>query len=159
MADELDDIFGSDWSPAAVIDEEGDGSFEPLPPGTYRAQVDDASLVTTKAGNGKMIKVTLKITGPTHAGRLAWDQMVVAHPNATASSIGQLRFASLCVACGFEAKRPRLHELIGRPISVRLGIEKSEQYGDRNKVTEYRPGSAAPPSPHVDSFDDSEIPF
>jgi len=165
MADELAAIFGANWSPAEAVGEDGGGSYDPLPPGMYHAVIESAEVVTTKAGNGKMIKTVLSITGPTHAGRKVFDQMVVLHPNETAMGIGQKRFAALCMAAGYPT-RPTLGQLGLRPVRVRLGIEKSEQYGDRNKVLEFQAagvmvgGASSPPLDlGPEGFDDSDVPF
>ena len=46
----------------------GDDEFEPVPDGKYQAVVDRVELTRTSKGD-PMLKWTLRILGPTHAGR------------------------------------------------------------------------------------------
>lgn len=152
---------GFDTDKAAA--EAGDGDFGPVPKGWYRCTVYSAEPEdrTSSTGNDYThVKVRLDIEGPSNAGRVIFDNMIVKHPNEVAQGIGRERFATLARAAGL--KNPQPQELVSKTIEAYLKVRKSEQYGDSNEVTLYREAKGAPvPTAglKVDSVSDDEIPF
>ena len=142
MAD-LDQLLPDDWTPEGAA--EGGGDFDPIPPGWYDARITGAEMGESSAGTAWMLKLTLDVEGPSHAGRKLWDNLIITHESsAKAIEIGHQRLGELCVASGFNAK-PKAHEFLGKVVSAKVKIRKSEEWGDRNEVKEYRPtGSSTP---------------
>lgn len=66
--------FDDDYDSAEVEDRE----FEPVPDGKYQVIVERVELSRAKSSGNPMLKWTLKILAPTHAGRLLWRNNVMA---------------------------------------------------------------------------------
>ena len=155
--------------------DEGDGDFAPMPAGWYRGKIEESDIKPTNAGTGKYVWLQIRIVGPTHANRVVFDQINVVNPSETAMQIGRRQLANLARAVGV----PRFDDtaqLHGKVLEVKLKINRSQEYGDKNQVAAYRAvndmledtsfsgggtGSAQPqtqPQPSG-SFSDDEIPF
>ena len=111
----------------------------PLPAGDYTATIHASEVQTTKRGDGQMIYVRLDVTGPTRAGAVVFDRMLVQHPNPTAQEIGIARFSGLCQALGYQAGAgpSDTQELVGKTVGIKTKVRKSEQYGDSAEVVAY----------------------
>jgi hypothetical protein len=66
--------FDDDYESAEVEDRE----FEPVPDGKYQVKVERVEVSRAKSSGNPMLKWTLKILAPTHAGRLLWRNNVMA---------------------------------------------------------------------------------
>ena len=66
--------FDDDYESAEVEERE----FEPVPDGKYQVKVDRVEIARAKSSGNPMLKWTLKILAPTHAGRLLWRNNVMA---------------------------------------------------------------------------------
>lgn len=131
---------------------QGDGgNFEPLPAGWYTAKITQASLETTKAGNGSYIKVRYDILGPTHQGRVVFGNLNISNPNPKAEEIGRQQLGDLMRAIGLSQVQDT-DQLIGGECQIKLAVKKSEQYGDSNEVKGWRAvegGAAQAPQPQA----------
>jgi hypothetical protein len=126
----------------------GDRSFEPLPAGWYAVTISAAEVKKTNAGTGSYIKMRLDVTGPTHQGRVLFSNLNLRNPNPKAEEIGAQQLGELMRAVGL----PRLEDtdqLIGRPVSVKVTVKESEQYGTQNEVKAYK--SMGGPAPAASS--------
>ena len=155
------DFLPAGYNPKKAAEDAGGG--DTVPNGKYEVMIKAAEMKTTQAG-GLMVKLQLSITGPKYVRRVIFDQINVKHlTSAQAVEIGLAKFGSLCVAAGFQDSPPKsVTELIGRTLAVDVGIEKSEKYGDRNKVNNYLKGSGTQGAPVAlpdDSFNDDDVPF
>ena len=124
---------------------EGGGAFDPIPAGWYTATISDASLETTKAGNGQYIKVRYDVTGPSHEGRVVFGNFNIRNPNSKAEEIGRQQLGDLMRATGIAAVTDT-DQLIGLNCQIKVAIRKSDEYGDQNEVKGWKSisGSAAP---------------
>lgn len=139
---------------AAEADKADDGDFTPLPTKPwYNCKVIAAELKESKNGKGKYVEVRLDIEGPSHAGRVVFDRIIVVHESKKAVEIGRPRFASLCQAAGFEKRPDDAKELIGNIVGVKMKTEKDKEYGDRSVPRAY----ALPKD--ASDFNDDDIPF
>lgn len=163
-----------------VAEEAGDGDFAPLPRGWYRVMVTQADIVAPSSG-GAMAKLRLDVEGPSHVGRVVFDQIILALDNAewgpgddgelepkngsaTAEKIGRERFCQLAVSSGFEEIPDDTKLFVGKTVDVLLKIEKSKEYGEQNRVAAYRlPQDIATPTNGATGksadFDDEDVPF
>ena len=66
--------FDDDYDRAEVEDRE----FDTVPDGKYQVIVERVELSRAKSSGNPMLKWTLKILAPTHAGRLLWRNNVMA---------------------------------------------------------------------------------
>ena len=138
------------------------GDFSPIPKGTYRVKVVSAETNETKAGNGLMLKVRLDVAGPTNAGRVVFDDILIKHPSEKAQQIGQERLATLCRAAGLKNTKDT-GPLVGKEVDAFVKVESDEQYGDRNRVSFYSAADAgvqfSGSTGVVDGFNDDDVPF
>jgi hypothetical protein len=151
----------------AAQDAGGGGDFEPIPKGNYRVRVVSIDQRQTKAGNGEAYNVRLDVVGPSHAGRVIFDYILIKHPSEEAVRIGRGRWAQLIRACGL-SNPPTTDPLLGQEVQAFVKIEKSAEYGDKNVVGLYsKPDNGAPP-PNItgrtpaaaaNEFNDDDIPF
>ncbi len=121
------------------------GNFEPLPPGWYSATMAGAELKATKNGTGQYISIRYDITGPTHQGRVVFGNLNIRNANPKAEEIGRQQLGDICRAIGL-ARVGDTDQLIGNSLMIKLDIEKSEQYGDKNQVKGFKPISGGAPS-------------
>lgn len=121
------------------------GSFDPLPAGWYTATMAGAELKSTKAGTGQYIAVRYDIIGPTHQGRVMFGNLNIRNQSPKAEEIGRQQLGDICRAIGL-AKVSDTDQLIGHSLMIKLSIEKSDQYGDKNEVKGFKPiGDGAAP--------------
>jgi hypothetical protein len=128
----LNETFAAQDMPA------GNGNFEPLPAGWYTATITGAQLKFTKSGTGEYIAIRYDIKGPTHSGRVVFGNLNIRNQNPKAEEIGRQQFGDLMRSCGL-AKVNDTDQLIGNDLQIKLGVERSEQYGDRNDVKGFKP--------------------
>lgn len=121
------------------------GSYDPIPAGWYTAEINGADLKDTKAGDGQYIAIRFDITGPSHEGRVVFGNLNIRNPNPKAEEIGRRQLGDLLRAIGL-AQVSDTDQLLGGALQVKLGISRSEEYGDRNEVKGFKAlaGSAAP---------------
>lgn len=118
--------------------EEPRQGFEPLKPGTYPVEVELAEIKTTRAGNGKYLKVILVVIGEQYAGRKLFANINIVNPNEDCVRIGRQELAELARACGI----PYLDDedkLIGLRLTVKVKIGKGSDGNPDNEITSYNP--------------------
>jgi hypothetical protein len=109
-------------------------SFEPIPPGKYRAAIVESEVCETRAKTGTYAKFTWAILDGPFANRRIWQNCNLANPNPKAEEIGQRELSAVCHACG--KLRPgdsaALHN-IPCIIKVKIAPAKGE-YEARNEI-------------------------
>ncbi len=135
-------------------------SFEPVPQDTYTLMITDSEMATTRNG-GQMLKLSMQIVDGKHKGRRIWDNLNLINSSPTAVEIAQRNLGCICKAIGVESvtESAVLHN---KPFKAFVGIEKSEQYGDRNHVKKYdhRPlGGGITPAPQTQTASPTSAPW
>lgn len=120
------------------------GNFDPLPPGWYSATMSAAEIKNTKTGTGQYIALRYDITGPTHQGRVVFGNLNIRNQSPKAEEIGRQQLGDICRAIGL-ARVGDTDQLIGNSLMIKLDIEKSEQYGDKNQVKGFKPIAGGAP--------------
>lgn len=114
--------------------------FEPIPPGEYDFEINDTDVVDTKTGK-RMVKVSCRVIGPTHAGRIVFENFVLGN------DIAMSRLKTLATMCGHP--RPDYiqdtQELHGLRFRGNVGIRESEGYAPQNQIKSFKK-IPAPPS-------------
>lgn len=125
-------------------------SFEPIPAGTYTAQIADAELKATKAGTGQYIKLRLDITGPTHQGRVVFANLNIRNPNETAERIGRQQLGDVMRAIGLSQVQDT-DQLVGGALKIKVTVRPpSDGYDASNDVKSYSAiGGSKPPMPQA----------
>lgn len=120
-------------------------NFEPIPAGWYSVTITGAEVKDTKAGTGQYIAVRYDVTGPTHEGRVIFGNLNIRNPNPKAEEIGRQQLGDLMRAIGL-ASVTDTDQLIGGRCQIKVAIQKSEEYGDRNDVKGCKADGSAPPA-------------
>ena len=126
-------LLNESFNRSDIPEDEGSGSFEPIPAGTYDVVVQGIDLRTTKAGTGQYLAVRLYVTGPTHLGWVLWSNINFRNPNPTAESIGQRQLGELMDAVGL-ATFDDTDQLLSGRLKASVVIKDDPQYGRRNEV-------------------------
>jgi hypothetical protein len=130
----------SDWSFDKIdlgsVDEGGGRAT--LVPGNHKVKVAEATIKSTKAGNGKYIEVKLA----NDAGQYVIDRINVVNKNPKAQEIGLSRLKSLLMHGGHATpdKPGDIASLVGLELGVR--VEQGESWRDSDGNT--RPGGGQP---------------
>ena len=140
----LGEVFDVEFLP------QGKTSFDPIPPGWYTVTIASAEVKATKNGTGQYIAIRYDVTGPTHQGRVIFGNLNIRNQSPKAEEIGRQQLGELCRAIGL-AKVGDTDQLVGHGLSIKVDIEKSEQYGDKNQVRGFKPVAGGAPSVPVRS--------
>jgi len=125
---------------------QGNGNFDPLPAGWYTANITQAELKTTAAGDGQYIKLRYDITGPTHQGRVVFGNLNIKNASPKAEEIGRMELGNLMRAIGL-AKVTDTDQLIGGSLSIKLDVRAAtEQYAAQNEVKGFKAITGSVPS-------------
>lgn len=109
-------------------------NYDPLPAGTYTAKIAEATVGETKSGTGRYIKLRWDILGPSHQGRVVFQNLNVRNQSAMAEEIGRAQLGEVMRAVGL----PRIEDtdqLVGGEASITLKIRQDNNFGPRNDVT------------------------
>ena len=135
----LGEVFDVEFLP------QGKTSFDPIPPGWYTVTIASAEVKATKNGTGQYIAIRYDVTGPTHQGRVIFGNLNIRNQSPKAEEIGRQQLGEICRAICL-AKVGDTDQLIGNALSIKVDIEKSEQYGDKNQVRGFKAiAGGAPP--------------
>ena len=116
---------------------EPQGTFEALPAGEYEAVIIDTEQRDTKTG-GKYLWLKLEVLAGQHKGRHLHDNLNLVNASTKAVEIARATLSSICRAVGVMTPKSSA-ELRNKPLIVKLGVERSEQYGEQNKIKAYKP--------------------
>ena len=122
---------------------ESQNNFDPIPEGWYTAQVTESSIVETKAGTGKYLKLQFQIIAPTNAGRTVFMNLNLWNSNEKAVEIanGQMKQLLDCIGLGPISDSAQIH---GRPVNIKVVIETRDNYAPQNQIKGFKPATAAP---------------
>ena len=118
--------------------EDTGGSFEPMPEGVYELQAESFEQKVSKAGN-TYISVQYRVTGENYNNRVVWENFTVTGANPTVA-ISRIKAWYIATGRGpdeLNLTRESMAEMMGQGFLARIGIEKSEQYGDKNKIDSF----------------------
>jgi len=125
-------------------------SFEPIPAGTYQAQIIEAKKQDVSKNNdyGECLALTWQITEGQYKGRLVFQRLnlwVYNMPknNDLVVKIANSQFAQIRKATGKETPRDT-DELLYIPCTIRLAItqDKNQEYDPRNEIKAVKKGGS-----------------
>lgn len=124
-------------------------SFSVLPAGSYLAMITDSDIVSTKAGDGQILKLTFDILDGEFKGRKVWNNLNVQNPNATAQQIAQADLSSIChILC--VTKLQDTAALHNKPLKIKVTVRPaSGQYNESNNIKGYEAAVAGVVIPGV----------
>lgn len=142
----------------------GGGDYAPLPPGWYAASLERIEEKRSKTSDSEYLNLMWRLDN----NRVVFEMIGVAGSDKWVAmgreAIIRILTASGIPATELQSKGP--HGLIGARVDVRLKIEKSAEFGDRNRVVWHRKcetaapvaGSSNAPKPPAGWSDDG-VPF
>lgn len=121
-----------------TADKQTNSNFEPIPQGMYLVACTNAETKTTKAGNGTYINAEFTVKAGEYEGRKVFQTFTLSNQNQQAVDIGRGQIKALLIASGATDFRLKsVNDLCGKVVTAKVGIETSEQYGARNKITSF----------------------
>jgi len=135
-----------------VTNVEPQKSFEPLPAGTYTAQITGSDMHPTKAGNGHYLKLEFTVLDAPDAslvGRKVWTNLNLDNPNQQAVEIAYSELSAIAHAVGRVGKIDDSQELHGAPLEIDISVREDAtgRYQPQNEIKGYRPcADAATPA-------------
>ena len=122
-------------------------TYELLPEGSYPVNLTKVEMKPTKAGNGKRLVVSCKVTDGQHKGRSLMTGLNVANPNPVAQEIGRKQLRVLLQSVNLDGERD-MGRLIGKECIAQVIVkEGTGGYGPSNDIKGFKPlsgGGSAP---------------
>ncbi len=121
-------------------------AFEPIAPGKYRVLCEKAVITSNSAGNGKILKLTLKVQDEPHVGRVVFHNLNIQNQNEQAQQIARSELAGLLASVGLVGERD-MAKLVGKEAVAKLAIQPAKgEYDARNVVKAYEAAGGFVPS-------------
>ena len=140
-----------EYNPEDVPEE---NTFQPFPVGEYEAEVIEATVMKSKAGN-EMIRLNLAVVNDKGNSTRIYDYIVI--PN----TLFKLKSICRCLNMEFSGTLDE-QELVSQRLKIKLGIDKGdENYSPKNKVDRYVDGISADSAPAEATplIPDDDVPF
>lgn len=118
-------------------------SFDVLPNGEYEVVIVNSEMKSTAAGTGKYLNLEIQVISGEHQNRKLFDKLNLLNPNAKAVEIARGTLSAICRAVGVLTPKDS-SELHMKPLRVKVIVEKSEEYGEQNRIKAYKPRHAGP---------------
>lgn len=116
-----------------------DATFEPLAPGLYPLIVVSAQAKRTKSGTGSFINVEFSVVeSHENSGRRVWDSYNYRNDSEEAQRIGLQQLKGLMKAGGLGEVLTNPTQLVGCEVEAMVGLEKSDQFGDKNRIKYFK---------------------
>lgn len=129
---------------------EPDVGFEPLVPGWYPVEIEQAEVKDNAKMTGKFLKMRMTVIGDAYAGRKLFTNINLSNPNEVCVRIGMAEMAALKQAVGLLTLADST-ELIGKMCEIKVTVSKELNYKGEydNEVRGYRAldGVATQPQP------------
>lgn len=122
-----------------------DRNFDLVPSGKYVAYISESRVEPTKNRDGMRLKLKWVITGPTHVGRVVFQDINVRNKSAQSEQIGQQELRDIKEAIGLTEVMKDTVALHNKPVTVKVktrqGRPKDESrpelgnYEDQNEIS------------------------
>lgn len=118
-------------------------SRDPIPAGTYLAQIIESDLVASKNGNGQNLKLVFQVLDGQFKDRKVYENLCVQHTNSETQRIAQAKLSALCHATGI-LRVSDSSELHYKPIKINVTIKPpANGYDAQNKIKGYESANPA----------------
>jgi len=135
--------------------EASSSSFDLVPKGWFNAVIEHIEIKQSQSSAAEFMAVTYVITGPTHANRKIWSNIMFSpdpgkstYQKVLGMAKGQL--TALFGAFGYDYQSTDPMQLINQQVGIKVGISKGTgDWPDKNQVDSFRPvsgGTAQPPA-------------
>lgn len=122
--------------------EESD-SFDAIPAGWYPAFISDSDKKLSASGN-EYLKLEFTIQAAPYENRKVFANLNLWHHKAQVANIAQRDLKAISTAVNVQPQDSQ--QLHNRPMQIKLGIRKTEEYGDQNEIKGYKALSGAAPT-------------
>lgn len=120
------------------------GGYELLPDGWYTAKITKAELLSTKDGLGQYIKVRYDIIGPTHQGRVVFNNLNIRNPSASAEDIARKSLGDIMRAIGLTMVSDS-DQLVGGTLQIKVATKPGDgKYEAQNEIKGFRANGGSP---------------
>lgn len=134
-------------------------SFDTIEPGEYDAIIVDSVLVPTKAGDGRILKLTYQIVKGEHKNRKVFDQLNIINPNETAQTIARGMLSSICRAVGVLNPQDS-SELHNKVVTIKVAVKPAtDEFEARNVVKKVSSKSTVPKTGNTGFAETAETPW
>lgn len=118
---------------------EPQSSYDPVPAGTYTAEITESEIKPTKNNNGEYLQLTFKIIDGDHSGRLIWDRLNLVNTNETAVEIARANLSAICHSVG-ELNLQDTEQLHNKPLRIKVKVRPAtDNYDASNEISGYMP--------------------
>lgn len=117
-------------------------NFDVLPAGEYDAVIVNSEVKPTKTG-GKMLKLQLQIMNGQFQNRMLFDNLNLWNSSEKAVQIARGTLSAICRAVNVLTPKDS-SELHGKPLRIKVAVEKTDDYGEQNRVKAYKSREAGP---------------
>lgn len=114
-----------------------ESGFAVLPNGNYDVAITKAEIKDTKSG-GKMINLCFKVFAGEYTNRTVFASLNIVNSSEKAQQIGRGQFKKILEILEMPQKLSNIEDLLGRMLTITVKVEKSEQWGEQNRVTSYK---------------------
>lgn len=117
-----------------------------VPAGEYPAIMTESERKLTKDGDGAYLNCKFQIVRGEHQNRIVWKKfnlwLDASKKQAIKFAVGE--FSEFCKAVGVTSPKDSA-ELEDKPCMIKVKVKKSDDYGDQNDISGFKPmGTAAP---------------
>jgi len=112
-----------------------------LPAGDYNLQCDNIEVRTNDYSGKQSISMTFKVLGPKHSGRILYNNIYPFTDNSKYNSQVLQKLGTFALRAGIakdEINKMDLKDFVGLKAAAKVKIEKSEEYGDKNRISHYK---------------------
>lgn len=127
-------------------DPNAEGSqFGTIPAGTYNVEITKAEVKKNSKGTGSFVALEMTVNSEKHKGRKLFDTINYKHTNDTTQDIGRRTLIDIRNSVGLKELIDS-DQLVGGQLTVKVTVTEDEKYGEKNRVTQYKPldGSRMP---------------
>jgi hypothetical protein len=121
-------------------------SFDVLPAGEYEIIIINSTMKPTSDGRGKYLELEIQVLNGPCQNRKLWDRLNLFNPSEKATTIARGTLSSICRAVGVMTPKDS-SELHNKPLRCKVVVEKSDEYGEQNRIKAYKPRNAGPVMP------------
>lgn len=118
----------------------------PIPAGDYDVVIIGSEMKATKDGDGQYLQLQFAVLNGPHQNRKLQTNLNLVNKNAKAVEIAKGSLSAICRAVGVLTPNDS-SELHGKPLTVKVAIRKSEEYGDQNDIKAFKPRGSSPAAP------------
>ena len=111
-------------------------SFDVVPADRYKAVIEASDYVPTKAGTGKILKLTYQIIDGNFKGRKIFNNLNLENPNQQAVTISRQTLNGICKACNVTDLQDssQLHDI---SMMIDVTVKEDTQYGMQNNIKKH----------------------